>query len=194
MDTKNKYNIKVEELIGIRSHLKNCLSKLNSKNPKHRQLVIEAMELYIERYITPAMCLSDTTIDGVVGKQITGLALGVMFDSQREDLSRPNEEELKSVFIEFFKNEGTPQLRNDFWSAWLVREAVGCIGWLCNFLKKPLPPSDYKQIAADVLKHEIKQLQQIFKLPMTNVKYDIEYLIECEQEALAQWSEEVTTS
>ena len=194
MDTKNTTEIKSEELIGLRSHLKDYLSKLDYRNPEHRQLAIKAMELYIKRYITPAMRLPDTTINGVVGKDITGLALGVMFDSQRKDLNRPNEEEIKEVFRDFFGHEATSQLREDFWTAWLVREAVGCLMKLRNFLDEPLPPGKHKQIPALVLRQEINQLQQILKLPMTNVKYDIEILLESEKEALVQWSEETTVS
>ena len=193
MDTKSTTEINAEKLIGLRGHLKNRLSKLDYKNIEHRQIAINAMELYIKRYITPAMRLPDTTICGVVGKQIQGLALGVMFDSQRKDLSHPDEEELKEVFRDFFKHEGTPQLRDDFWTAWLVREAVACIGWLCNFLDEPLPPSKHKQIPASVLREEIEQLQEILKLSMTNIKVDIGILLEAEQEALAEWNEEITT-
>ena len=193
MDTKNTTEINAEELIGLDSHLENCLSKLDPKNTEHRRIAIKAMELYITKYITPAMYLPDTSIGGVIGNESLGFPFSVFFDSERQDLSRPNEEELTET-LKMAVDEPTSQLRDDFWAAWLLREAVSCIMSLCNFLKEPIPPRGHKQIAVDVLKHEIKQLQQIFKLPMTNVKYDIEYLIECEQEALAEWNEEVTAS
>ena len=193
MENKEIDNIKAENLIGIAEHLEECLSKLDYNNPKHRQLAIDAMELYVKNYISPAMYLPDTTINGVMGISIEGLALGAMFDQYIESLERP-EERIKFVFMDCFDHEGTQQQRDDFWAAWLLREAVGCIGWLCNFLDEPLPPGKHKQIPVSVLRREIEQLQEILKLPMTNIKVDIGILIEAEHEALAEWNGETTAS
>ena len=151
------------------------------------------MELYVRKYISPAMYLPDTTINGVMGISVEGLALGVMFDSQRKNLQRP-EEEIKFVFRDCFKHEGTQQQRDDFWAAWLLREAVSCVGWIHNFLNEPLRPREDKNIAANVLKKEIQQLQKILELPMPAVKGTIELLIENEQKALAEWNKKTETT
>ena len=133
----------------------------------------------------PAMHLSHTDIDGAVGEQITGLGLGVLFDSERKDLSRPSDEEINEVFYELTELKPTQQLRDVFWTTWLVREAVSCIRKLCNFLEEPLGT----QISTDMLTREIKQLQQILKLPMTGIRANIEILLEKEKEALFEWKE-----
>ena len=178
----------IEDLITIDDKLQVYLTHLDFQNTKDRQLAIEVMEVYIRRYITPAMHLPHTDIDGVVGKQITGLGLSFLFDSRRKDLSRPSDEELDEVFDELVEQKATPQSRNDFWTAWLVREACSCIGTLCNFLDEPLSPTKEKQITPSILRQEIEQLQQILKLPMTAIKSRIEILIESEQEALKEWT------
>ena len=177
MDTKNIKKIQAEELIGLRSHLKSCLSKLDYKNSSHRQLAIEVMELYIKRYIIPAMHLPDTTIEGVIGNESLGFPLSVFFDSERKDLSRPSDEELTEA-LKMAVDEPTPQLREDFWTAWLVREAVGCLMKLCNFLEETFQFGQDTKISANVLRQEIEQLQEILELPMTGIKANIEILLE----------------
>ena len=193
MDTKNTKQIQVDDLIGLHSHLKICLQKLDCRNSEHRQIAIEAIELYVRKYITPAMYLPDTTVEGVIGDESLGFPLSVFFDSERKDLSRPSDEELTET-LKMAVYEPTPQLKDDFWAAWLLREAVICIMSLCNFLDEPLPPGNHKQISPNVLHREIKQLQQIIKLPMTNIKVEIEILLESEQEALTEWNKETIVS
>lgn len=185
MDIKD---IKAEDLIGIDDRLIDCLSALDCHNTKHRQIAIDAMEIYVRRYISPAMYLPDTTINGVIGRSVEGLALGVMFDQHIESLERPDEEMIKFVFKDCLKHEGTQQQRDDFWAAWLLREAVGCVRSLCNFLEKPLRRHTEERIEATVLEQEIRQLQKIYKIPMTGIKSWIELLIEKEQKALAEWN------
>lgn len=189
MDNRDDKEVKTENLITVRESLDKHIGNLNSKNSKHRQIVIQAIGAYIKRYVTPALYLPNTDIDEVVGKQITGLALGVMFDSRRKDLSRPDEKEIEEVFQDFFGNEGTPQLREDFWAAWLVREALSCIRKLCNFLEEPLVPRRDKRIKSEVLKAEIRQLEYILSLPMTDAfRQWIEGTMRAEKEALAAWN------
>lgn len=190
MDTNNRQEIEVENLIGLHSYLKNCLSKLDSKSSKHRRLVIKAIESYVKKYITPAMRLPDTTIDGVVGKEIEGLGLDFLFDSNRKYLTRPSDKEIDEVLEGLAEVRATPQLRNDFWTAWLVREAVICIMSLCNFLEEPFQFGQNTQILANVLHKEIEQLQEILKLPMTGIKANIEILLEKEKEVLAKCTNE----
>ena len=185
-NNRNRKNIGIEDLIGLRTQLKEYLSKLDYCNPEHRQLAIYAMECYIKKYISPAMYLPDTTINGVMGIAIEGLALKVMFDENIESLERP-EEKIKFVFRDCFKHEGTQQQRDDFWAAWLLKNAVGCVKSLYTFLNEPLIAGEDKGIAANVLKKEIQQLQKILKLPMPAVKGTIELLIETEQKVLAEW-------
>ena len=170
------------------------LKDFNANDTGHRYLAIKIMEAYIKKYETPALYLKDTDLNKIVGTQVEGLALGVMFDSQREDLSGPDEEEIKEVFRDFTGHEGTPQSRNDFWTAWLLRESRHCIAGLCNFLKKPLISPEKKQIPANILKQEIQQIEQILTLPMTEIKAWIETTLKWEKRALAEWEEEITTS
>ena len=88
MDIRNVENIRTEDLIGIDDYLIEQLSKMDCYNSEHRQLAIYAMEFYIEKYISPAMYLPDTTINGVMGTSVEGLALGVMFDQHIKSLER----------------------------------------------------------------------------------------------------------
>ena len=195
MNTNKGKDIKAEELIGLRGYLKNCLSKLDCRNIKHRQIVIEAIEEYIKRYVTPALyLLPNTDINKAVGAEITGLGLGVLFDSKREGLNRPSDEEIDEVFKELTELEPTPERRMRFWDAWLVRNALNCVTTLCNFLKEPIL-SGKKQLPVSVLNQEIKQLQYILTLPMTPAfEQWIDGVLKWEKEALAEWNEEATTS
>ena len=194
MDTKDIKNIKAEDLIGIDDYLEDKLSRLDHSNYEHRQIAIDAMELYIRKYISPAMYLPETTLDSVVGKEIGGLGLDFLFNSNRKDLSRPEDKEIDDVLEGLAKRTPTPRLRNDFWAAWLLENAVFCIKSLYYFLNEPLRPRKNKNIPAKVLQHEIVQLKEILKLPMTAISDTIEFLVENEQEALAEWNEERSIS
>ena len=138
MDTKIT---QIEDLITRYKQLKAHLSNFEPKNTEHRQLVIKAIEIYIKKYIPPALHLIATDEEGnklisinqVVGEQITGLGLNLLFDSKRQDLTRPSNEELNEV-LEYAGREPTPQLRDDFWTAWLLRESKSCLKALINFL------------------------------------------------------------
>ena len=195
MDTeKNDVGeVKVEDLIAVEEKLDWDLEKLDSKNTEHRQLAVLAIETYIQRYVIPALYLANTNIGKVVGKEIQGLGLYYLFDSNRKDLNRPSDEEIDDVLIGLAERTPTPQLREDFWNAWLVREALGCIKGLCNFLEEPLIPRMDKRIKPEVLKAEIRQLEYILSLPITDAfRQWIEDTIRAEKEALAVWNEEVT--
>ena len=191
MDT-NK-DIKIDNLITISEKLDEYLESLENKNPEHRQLAIRAIEVYITQYVTPALYLiPNIDLNTVLGKHITGLALGVAFDSERENLDRPSDEELDYVFKEVIQLKPTPERRQKFWDAWLVNQSKLCIMGLCNFLKEPILSGE-RQLPVSILNQEIKQLQHILTLPMTPAFAQwIEGVLKWEKEALAEWSEETT--
>ena len=189
-------DIKIDDLITIYDKLDEYINNLDSKNSQHRQLVIKAIEEYIKRYVTPALyLLPNIDLNKVLGKSITGLGLNFLFDSNRENLNRPSDEEMDDVLIGLAKLEPTPELRQRFWDAWLVDQSMLCIIGLCNFLDEPLTPTRNKSIKPDVLNEEIQQLQHILTLPITPAfEQWIEGVLKGEKEALAQWSEEITVS
>ena len=192
MDTRR---IEAEDLITISKKLDEYLIYLDNKNTQHRLLAIKAIKEYIKRYVSPALYLSpNTDVNKAIGADVTGLGLDFLFDSNRENLSRPRNEEINDVLEGLGKLEPTPELRRRFWDAWLISESKSCIMGLCNFLDKPLIPTRNKQIMPDVLSKEIEQLQYILTLPMTPAFTQwIEGVLRWEQEALAQWNEEKTT-
>ena len=60
---------------------------------------------------------------------------------------------------------------------------------LCNFLEEPLVPRRDKRIKSEVLKAEIRQLEYILSLPMTDAfRQWIEGTMRAEKEALAAWN------
>ena len=107
---------------------------------------------------------------------------------------RPSDEKIEYLFQEISVQERKPQKYEDFWKAWLVRQAELCIRKLCNFLNDALIPTKDKNIPADVLQKEIEQIEEILKIPMVNVYSYIDTFLEWERKALSVWTEETEDS
>lgn len=186
--------IPIQDLITIDDKINQHLEDLDPKNAEHRQLLIEALKIYVEKYISPAYHLASLDEEGdkyidledVIGAEIEGFILSALFSSKRKNLLRPSDEELDHI-LDCFVDTVTPELRNNFWIAWSAEEAISCLMKLCKFLKEPLITTEKNQIKPSVLKQEIEQFQKILKFPMTAIKSWIENLIELEKEALAEW-------
>ena len=136
-------------LTTFREKAEHALAKLNSTDVRHRQIVLEAIKILIDKHISPLVeehrqsndSVDPFDLNKIAGGEIRGL-VGSLFNErlkeQTSGLEKFDDTVLKEALEYVDVAIDDRRQREKFFKSWAAVEASSTIGSLIGFLKEPL--------------------------------------------------------